>query len=243
VPTATLGLLARLDALVDLVADRRGLGLDADARLVPADALAAARAICLATHGPLGSQRGTGGAGCGPAGPPGPGPAGATEFLRLLAQAVGLLRVRGSRLEVTSLRPAWSKLDDGLRAGLVYASWCHRVPWSSVLGPGPGVEALARERLWVLRVLYGLPAGVDVAVSGLAATLEESLGLGPADRLAALVAAAFLDPLGALGAAELEPAPPSPPLRFRLGPRARVVIGSALIAAGEEVPLSTTTTN
>jgi hypothetical protein len=43
--------------------------------------------------------------------------------------------------------------------------------------------------------------------------------------------------------AELDPAPPPPPARFRLGPRAQVVIGSALIAAGEEVPLATTTTN
>jgi hypothetical protein len=84
---------------------------------------------------------------------------------------------------------------------------------------------------------------VDVAVSSLVATIEEGLGLGPADRLALLVAAAFLDPLGALGAAELEPAAPSPPVRFRLTPRGRVVIGSALIAAGEEVSLSTTTTN
>jgi hypothetical protein len=231
VPTATLGLVARLDAFVDLVADRRGLALDADARLAPADALAAARAVCLATHGTAVPPR------------PGPAAAGAVEFLRLLAQAVGLLRVRGSRLEVTTLRPAWSKLDDGLRAGLVFAAWCHRVPWSPVLGPGPGVEALARGRLWVLRLLFGLPAGVDVAVAGLAATIGEGLDLGPADRLAILVAAAFLDPLGALGAAELEPAPPHPPVRFRLGPRARVVIGSALIAAGEEVPLSTTTTS
>ncbi len=242
-PTATLGLLARLDALVDLVADRRGLALDADARLATGDALAAARAVCLATHRPAGSETGPGGAGCGPAAPSGPGAAGTIEFLRLLAQAIGLLRVRGSRLEVTTLRPSWSKLDDGLRAGLVYAAWCHRVPWSPVLGTGAGVEALAQGRLWILRLLFGLPAGVDVAVSGLAATIEEGLGLGPADRLAILVPAAFLDPLGALGAAELEPGPPYPPVRFRLGPRARVVIGSALIAAGEEVSLSTVTTN
>jgi hypothetical protein len=225
VPAATLGLLARLEAFVDLVAERRGLALDGH-RLAPADVLAVAQAARVDVPGPAGA-----------------GDAAAVELLRLLALAVGLLRVRGARLEGTSLRASWSKLDDGLRAGLVYAAWLHRVPWAPVLVPGPGVEALARGRLWVLRLLYGLPAGVDVDLAGLAATIAEGLGLAPPEGLAAPVTAAFLDPLGALGVAELDPVPPRPPVRFRLGPRAHVVIGSALIAAGEEVPLATTTTN
>ena len=268
-PSHERGLLARLDALVALVADRHGLALLPDGKLAAAEARAAARATGLAprprpARGRV-SQPGAPapapapGAGAG-AGHPEPGPedpAGrlpgglglavverdAVELLRCVAEGVGLLRVRGDRLEATSLRHAWAQIDEGLRAGLTFAAWCHRVPWSPVLGPGPGVEALARGRLWVLRLLFGLPAGVDVAVSGLAATIEEGLDLGPADRLAVLLAAAFLDPLAALGVAEFEPAPPYPPVRFRLGPRARVVIGSALIAAGEEVPLSTITTN
>jgi hypothetical protein len=231
------GLLARLDALVALVADRHGLALLPDGRLAAAEARVAMRALGLAGPGPVGQPERAGG--------PGPTMAEqeAVELLRAVAEGVGLVRVRGDRLEATSLRHAWAEIDEGLRAGLVYAAWCHRVPWPPMLGPGPGVEALAEGRLWVLRLLFGLPAGVDVAVSSLVATIEEGLGLGPADRLALLVAAAFLDPLGALGAAELEPAAPSPPVRFRLTPRGRVVIGSALIAAGEEVSLSTTTTN
>jgi hypothetical protein len=231
------GLLARLDALVALVADRHGLALLPDGRLAAAEARVAMRALGLAGPGPVGQPERAGG--------PGPTMAEqeAVELLRAVAEGVGLVRVRGDRLEATSLRHAWAEIDEGLRAGLVYAAWCHRVPWPPMLGPGPGVEALAQGRLWVLRLLFGLPAGVDVAVSSLVATIEEGLGLGPADRLALLVAAAFLDPLGALGAAELEPAAPAPPVRFRLTPRGRVVIGSALIAAGEEVSLSTTTTN
>jgi hypothetical protein len=237
VPSHDRGLLARLDALVALVADRHGLALLPGGRLAAAEARVAMRVLGLAGPGPGGQPERAGG----------PGPTMAEQeavaLLRALAEGVGLVRVRGDRLEATSLRHAWAEIDEGLRAGLVYAAWCHRVPWPPMLGPGPGVEALAQGRLWVLRLLFGLPAGVDVAVSSLVATIEEGLGLGPADRLALLVAAAFLDPLGALGAAELEPAAPSPPVRFRLTPRGRVVIGSALIAAGEEVSLSTTTTN
>jgi hypothetical protein len=37
-----------------------------------------------------------------------------------------LLRVRGDRLEATSLRHAWTQIDEGLRAGLVYAAWCQQ---------------------------------------------------------------------------------------------------------------------
>jgi hypothetical protein len=44
-------------------------------------------------------------------------------------RGVGLLRVRGDRLEATSLRHAWAQIDEGLRAGLTFAAWCHGVPW------------------------------------------------------------------------------------------------------------------
>jgi hypothetical protein len=40
------------------------------------------------------------------------------ELLRAVAEGVGLLRVRGDRLEATSLRHARSKIDETLRAGL-----------------------------------------------------------------------------------------------------------------------------
>jgi hypothetical protein len=224
-PPTDHGLLARLDALLDLVARRRGLFLGPGVQLVRSDA----HAVALATGLELPSR-------------PSPGPGGddAVEFLRLLAQAVGLLRVRGSRVEATALCASWSRLEAGLRAGLVYAAWCHRVPWAVVLGPGAAVERLERERVWVLRLLFGLPAAVDVDVAGLSATVAERLGLAPPDRLTAALAAAFLDPLAALGVADLRPPSPQPPVYLRLAARAHTVIGSALVAAGEEVPLATT---
>jgi hypothetical protein len=263
-PTADRGLLGRLDALLDLVTRRRCLFLGPGAQLARADAQAVAQAAGLdlasraeeATLRPDPSLRprpatdpdsggrpvppgveAAGGIAPGTSGPVGEE---AVEFLRLLAQAVGLLRVRGSRVEATALCASWARLDDGLRAGLVYAAWCHRVPWAVVLGPGAAVERLERDRLWVLRLLFGLPLLVDVDVPGLAATIAERLGLGAADRLTTALAAAFLDPLAALGVADLQPPPPSPPLYLRLTARAHTVIGSALVAAGEEVPLSTT---
>jgi hypothetical protein len=49
------------------------------------------------------------------------------ELLRAVAEGVGLLRVRGDRLEATSLRHAWAQIDRGLRSGLVYAAWCQQV--------------------------------------------------------------------------------------------------------------------
>jgi hypothetical protein len=52
------------------------------------------------------------------------------ELLRCVGEGVGLLRVRGDRLEATSLRNAWSKIDETLRAGLVYAAWCQQVALS-----------------------------------------------------------------------------------------------------------------
>jgi hypothetical protein len=225
------GLLARLDALVEVAADRHGLALVPGGRLAAAEARVAARAI-----------------GLGPArGPGSRGPAvtqrEAVELLRAVAEGVGLLRVRGDRLEATSLRHAWAQIDPGLRAGLVYAAWCHRVPWPVFLRGGPGLEALVGGRLWVLRLLLGLPAGVEVGLQGLVETVANGLELDLDDWLPRALAAAFLDPLVALGVADIHPPPPHPGSGLRLGPRASTVIGSALVAAGEEVSLASTPVN
>ena len=75
-PPQDRGLLARMDALVALVADHHGLALLPDGRLAAAEARAAARAAGLAG------------------------------------------RARGDRLEATSLRHAWTQIDESLRAGL-----------------------------------------------------------------------------------------------------------------------------
>ena len=45
------------------------------------------------------------------------------ELLRCVAEGVGLLRVRGDRLEATSLRHAWTQIDQTLRAGLTFTAW------------------------------------------------------------------------------------------------------------------------
>jgi hypothetical protein len=105
------------------------------------------------------------------------------------------------------------------------------------------VEALVGGRLWVLRLLFGLPAGVEVGVAGLTATVAGGLGLEAGEGLDRAVAAAFLDPLVALGVAALDPPPPHPAASLRLLPKASTVIGSALVAAGEEVPLASTPAN
>src|SRR6266545_3283194 len=106
------GLLTRLDILVNLVADRRGLALDLQGRLAAAEVRLLAEALELDRS-------------------PGPVPRdlAAVELLRGLAEAIGLLRDRGDRVEATTLRHPWAQLDVDLRAGLVYAAWCHRVPW------------------------------------------------------------------------------------------------------------------
>ena len=115
------GLLARLDALVEVVADRHGLALAPGGRLAGAEARMAARAAGIAAprgptaRGPVATQRD------------------AVELLRAVAEGVGLLRVRGDRLEATSLRHAWAQIDRGLRAGLVYAAWCQQVTFTSYL--------------------------------------------------------------------------------------------------------------
>jgi hypothetical protein len=217
--------------LVTLAADRHGLALLPGGRLAAAEARMVARAAGLA------SARG---------GPTGRASAlaqrDAVELLRAVAEGVGLLRARGDRLEATSLRHAWSQIDQGLRAGLCYAAWCHRVPWPAFLH-GPGVEVLVGGRLWILRLLLGLPAGVDVGLQGLVETVANGLELDLDDWLPRALAAAFLDPLVALGVADIRPPPPHPGASLRLGPRAATVIGSALVAAGEEVSLASTPTN
>ena len=221
------GLLARLDALVEVVADRHGLALAPGGRLAGAEARMAARAAGIAAprgptaRGPVATQRD------------------AVELLRAVAEGVGLLRVRADRLEATSLRHAWAQIDPGL----VYAAWCHRVPWPVFLSDAPGIETLVGARIWVLRLLLGLPAGVEVGLQGLVETVANGLELDLDDWLPRALAAAFLDPLVALGVADIRPPPPHPGSALRLGPRASTVIGSALVAAGEEVSLASTPVN
>ncbi|HKE97942.1 MAG TPA: hypothetical protein VKG45_03280, partial [Actinomycetes bacterium] len=165
-----------------------------------------------------------------------PSATGEVGLLAALAVAVGLLRVRGSRLEVTRLPALWSALAEQPRAGLVYAAWCHRLPWRHLLGAGPGVRRLRSDRMRTLRLLYGLPAGGDVDVPALVEAVGERIGLR-GELAIRLVAAAFLDPLVALGVAALDPAPPAVPRRLRLGAHAATVVGSALLAGGDELPL------
>jgi hypothetical protein len=74
------------------------------------------------------------------------------------------------------------------------AAWCHRVPWSVFL-QGPGLEVVVGGRLWVLRLLLGLPAGVDVGLLGLVETVANGLELDLDEWLPRALAAAFLDPL------------------------------------------------
>jgi hypothetical protein len=115
VPPPDRGLLARLDTLVELVADRHGLALLPGGRLAAAEARLAARVAGLTAPGGSGRRA------------PGVTQREAVELLRAVAEGVGLLRVRGDRLEATSLRHAWAQIDQGLRAGLVYAAWCQQV--------------------------------------------------------------------------------------------------------------------
>jgi hypothetical protein len=112
------GLLARLDALVELAADRHGLALLPGGRLAAAEARMAARVTGLApTRGPSARASGV-------------TQREAVELLRAVAEGVGLLRVRGDRLEASSLRHAWAQIDESLRAGLTYAAWCQQVTLS-----------------------------------------------------------------------------------------------------------------
>jgi hypothetical protein len=117
-PSTDRGLLARLDALIALAADRHGLALLPDGRLAAAEARVAVRATGLAApRGPTARA-------------PGVTQREAVELLRAVAEGVGLLRVRGDRLEATSLRNAWAQIDESLRAGLTYAAWCQQVAFT-----------------------------------------------------------------------------------------------------------------
>ena len=164
-------------------------------------------------------------------------------------QAVGTSPAAGGvliRLQVPGRRPhaqgragaseAWSEVPV---QSSQFTVWCHRVPWSAFLH-GPGLEVVVGGRLWVLRLLLGLPAGVDVGLQGLVETVANALELDLDEWLPRALAAAFLDPLVALGVADIRPPPPHPGASLRLGPRAATVIGSALVAAGEEVSLTST---
>src|SRR6266540_7097687 len=131
IPPAHGGLLARLDILVNLIADRRGLALDLSGRMTAAEARLVAQALELTPpRGPDAADPsdpgGAGGSGEAD-GPPSPRDLAAVELLRALAQAIGLVRDRGDRIEATTLRHPWRQLDPGLRAGLVYAAWCQQV--------------------------------------------------------------------------------------------------------------------
>jgi hypothetical protein len=230
IPSAHGGLLARIDILVNLVADRRGLTLDPSGRMAAADARLVAEALeLIPVPGPDPDRSG---------GPPSPRDLAAVELLRGLAEAIGLIRDRGDRIEATTLRHPWKQLDPGLRAGLVYAAWCHRVPWLEMLDGAPAVAVLREGRTRVLRLLFGLPARVEVGLGGFIDAVADRLHLPAGEWLLRAVAAVFLDPLVALGVAEIDPPPPRLPVTARLSDRAETVIGSALIAAGEDLPLS-----
>src|SRR6266540_2783512 len=125
-----------------------------------------------------------------------------------------------------------------LLAGLAYAAWCHRVPWPQLLDGTPAVAVLREGRTWVLRLLFRLPAGVEVDLGGFVDAVADRLHLPAGEWLLRAVAAVFLDPLVALGVAEIDPRSPRLPARARFSDRAETVIGSALIAAGEDLPLS-----
>lgn len=230
IPPAHGGLLARIDILVNLVADRRGLTLDPSGRMAAADARLVAEALeLIPVPGPDPDRSG---------GPPSLRDLAAVELLRALAEAIGLIRDRGDRIEATTLRHPWKQLDPGLRAGLVYAAWCHRVPWLEMLDGAPAVAVLREGRTRVLRLLFGLPARIEVGLGGFIDAVADQLHLPAGEWLLRAVAAVFLDPLVALGVAAIDPPPPRLPVTARLSDRAETVIGSALIAAGEDLPLS-----
>ena len=158
------GLLARLDALVELAADRHGLALLPGGRLAAAEARMAARVTGLApTRGPSARASGV-------------TQREAVELLRAVAEGVGLLRVRGDRLEASSLRHAWAQIDESLRAGLAYAAWCQQVTLTGCRHaveeagvPGKPVDASHPGTLWPLA------SSVFLSVLRLAATAALTL--------------------------------------------------------------------
>jgi hypothetical protein len=89
-----------------------------------------------------GTSSGGASAAPGPAAAPALAQRDAVELLRAVGEGVGLLRVRGDRLEATSLRHAWAQIDRGLRAGLVYAAWCQQVTLTGLLAPVEAASCL-----------------------------------------------------------------------------------------------------
>jgi hypothetical protein len=207
-------LLARLDALTDLAHRRQGFLLTPDGTLTRTDATAVADAIGIE-----------------------PGHGGGVELLLLLGIAVGVLRADGLRIRAAPLHDAWRQLDDTLRAGLLFAAWCHRVAWPRVLGDAAVAGRLQARRVRTLHLLHDLPAGVDVPVVALVATVADHAGLRGGPAVFRCVCAAFLDPLAALGYARMDPPAPAPAVLLRLDAGARVVVGAALVAAGEPAAL------
>jgi hypothetical protein len=210
------GLLGRLDTLTEYIQRRNGL------QLAPDGVLTRAETASLAAATGLPDERANA----------------ETALLLTLGLAVGVLRADGLRVTVGQLHAAWQRLDDGLRAGLIYAAWCHRVAWPRILGDEGRSERLQQHRDWVLRRLHGLPVLVDVGLPGLVQVVAEHTGLPDDHMTARHLSAAFLDPLVGLGVAELDPPAPVLPHHVRLGLGAPVVISSALVACGEELPLS-----
>jgi hypothetical protein len=111
-----------LDNLVNLAVEGHGLALGPDGRL--ADAEARRLAESLAITGPPG---------------PGAGDLDAVQLLRALAEAIGLLRARGDRLQATT------RLCHQSRAALCSSccprdraaiARCRRGSWGRLLGPG-----------------------------------------------------------------------------------------------------------
>jgi hypothetical protein len=214
-------LLARLDALTDLAHRCRGLLLAPDGQLTRTDAAAAAHAIGIEPDRARGE----------------------VELLLLLGIAVGVLRAEGLRVRAAPLHDAWRHLDDTLRAGLLFAAWCHRVAWPRAVGDVEVSGRLQARRVRALHLLHALPAGVDVPVGALSATIAEHAGLCADSVALRCVAAVFLDPLSALGVARVDPAPPEPAAWLRLGPSASIVVAAALVAAGEPAALRAAVAN
>jgi hypothetical protein len=109
------GLLARLDTLVELVADRHGLALLPDSRLAAAEVRVAAQAAELAA--PRGNRSD---------GLRQPRPNGRLwSCCEPRAWGCYGSAVTGWRRPACAM-PA--QIDATLRAGLTFAAWCHRVP-------------------------------------------------------------------------------------------------------------------
>ena len=205
-PPHDLGLLARLDALVELAADRHGLALLPGGRLAAAESQVAARAAGVSsargstTRGSAMAQRD------------------AVELLRAVAEGVGLLRVRGDRLEATSLRHAWAQIDEACGPASSTPPGATACPGPCSSTAAPGSRSSSADASGSSRLLLGLPAGVEVGLQGLVETVASGLELDLDDWLPRAIAAAFLDPLVALGVADIRPPPPHPGASLRLGP-------------------------